>query len=297
MSISYLLSLMVVLYADATDIITTTTESFSDEGKYNMSSLNGVHLEKGGVVELSTGQTSLGHPTTTTGSEDSWFIIKVCGIAYFVCTAPVIGGLFACIIPLRKRRRLRRLYPKYDGVTQVDATVTNKRTVPRQKRTSYYLTYTFTGTHPDHGPFRMTRQDFDINDKRLFDCLKVGGSVHVYYHGVDPENCAPVHYINEMRNKKTTGCVACFSTISLADILYRLGFAWLLGISNLPFYFIYVNLAAGNYSMGALAGILALASLALGVGLGYGVQQIYLHSRRKFVNNNLIIQYEEDIEV
>lgn len=271
---------MVALYAEATNNITTATESFLDE-------------------VITTGQSSLGHTTTTTttGSEDYWFVIQMCGIAYFVLTAPVIGGLFVCFKSLRKSRMLRRLYPKYEGVTQVNATVTNKRTVPHKKGTYYYLSYTFTGTHPGHGPFRVTRQDFDINDKRLFDGLEVGSSVPVSYNGADPENCAPMHYIEEIRNKKTTGCVAICSKISLADILFKVGLCWLLAISNMPFYYLVTNLQAKHYSMGALAGFLALACLALGVGLSYGIQQICLHSRRKFTNNNIIIKYREDIAV
>ena len=118
------------------------------------------------------------------------------GLFYFMCTWSMIGALIQNLFFCRETWRLRRLHRDNKGVTQVDATVTNKR--------PYYLDFTFTGTHPDHGPFRVIRKKLGIEES-LYEELKVGGSVPVCYSDADPKNChALEHYVSEARNEKAT---------------------------------------------------------------------------------------------
>ena len=118
------------------------------------------------------------------------------GMFYFMCTWSMIGSLVSLLYDCRETWKLRRLHRDNKAVTQVDATVTNKR--------PYYLDFTFTGTHPDHGPFRVIRKKLGIEES-LYEELKVGGSVPVCYSDADPKNChALEHYVSEARNEKAT---------------------------------------------------------------------------------------------
>ena len=58
-----------------------------------------------------------------------------------------------------------------EGITQVDATVTEK--------TQCNMSYTFTGTHPNRGPFRVTK-----TEQCKPSSVQAGDSVRVHYEKV-----------------------------------------------------------------------------------------------------------------
>lgn len=192
------------------------------------------------------------------------------GLFYFMCTWSMIGALISNLYYCRETWRLRRLHRDNKGVTQVDATVTNKRP-------ECYLNYTFTGTHPDHGPFRVTRKDLGIEES-LYEELKVGGSVPVCYSDADPKNCALEHYISKARNEKHThlyGVVGFLLVVVAA-------------IAAVTIWILHGCISAMNLPVTIFVGSICL--VAMSVGFGYGCNTC-CSGRKK-----LIIRYGEDVE-
>ena len=275
------------LVINTTYYVADMPTDFIDVGgvKYNYtsSSPNGVYLDKDGVLGWSMGTEPTTTTTTTTETPTNPVVdAVVINVVFFVCTLQSFGGLVYIINRLRKRKRLQRLHSRFDDVSKVDATVEKLDvTYGKKNRASYYLNYTFTGTNPSRGPFRMTRKSLQINSD-LYHSLYVGGKVAVCYSHVDPKNCALVSDIEKARKK------IGFSYIFPATCMC----IWLTGVSVLPIYFVCQSLSQMDFPFAAMIGLFTLAASAISIGLCFCLQFLV----RLCARRHLVLEYGEAIE-
>jgi len=245
----------------------------------NTSGPNGVYLHKGDAFMWDR----LAQTTTTTPvSPESMGRagIIVANIFFFMCTCQSIGILVAMFYALRERKRLRGLRSDLEGVSQASARVDEKHTVHRRRRTIYYATYTFTGTHPEFGPFRA--QNSVSIAHGLYESLQVGGRVIVHYTEADPENCGLAYDVHNAVKKKPSciifGCVCSF--------------VWIAGFAALPIYFVGYNLVHMQLLFAALTGLIALGAAACNTGMCFCLQALF-----RLGGGNMSIHYGADVEM